>query len=105
MKRSRTARETAKEFAASGRDDLVQKETAEADVFESYAEGIQTLSSEDVTAALKATVEEIKAKAGKVDLGSLIKAAMGAGGSLEGKPVERSKVAELAKKLVSEIQG
>ena len=60
------------QFGAAGRTDLVDKETAELQVLESYLP--QRLSAEEITAAVAAIVAELGA-AGPADMGKVMGAA------------------------------
>lgn len=103
-KRAASARESAKEFAAADRADLVEKETSQAAVYDEYAAQVQTVTTEDITAAIQSTIETLQAQASKVDLGSVIKSVFGPEGQLNGKPAEKSEVAKVAKELVAKLQ-
>lgn len=102
-KRSAAAKTAGEEFKAAGRDDLVEKEEAQAAVIEEYAGTVETMSEDDIKTAVTKVVEEIKAVAqGKTNMGDVLKKVLGPGGSLEGKPVDRSSVARVVKQVLGQ---
>lgn len=102
-KRTAQAKAAGEEFKAAGREDLLEKEESQVAIFEEYAGGVETMSENDITDAVTKVVEEMKAVAeGKVNMGEVLKKLLGSGGSLEGKPVDRSEVARLVKKALGQ---
>ncbi|CAK4033393.1 domain-containing [Lecanosticta acicola] len=102
-KRMAAAKEASNDFQAAGRDDLVEKEQAQAAVFEEYAGSVETLSEDDIKSAVTKVVDEMTAVAqGKVNMGDALKKLLGAGGSLEGKNVDRSEVARVVKQVLGQ---
>ncbi|KAK0266340.1 hypothetical protein LTS09_000292 [Friedmanniomyces endolithicus] len=99
------AAQTAKaEFAGAGRQDLVEQEEQQAKVLEEYAGGVETLGADSVRDSVQRVVEEGKAAlaagAKAANMGDVLKKLLGAGGSLEGKNVERSEVARIVKQMM-----
>lgn len=102
-KRTTAAKAAGEEFKAAGREDLLEKEEAQAAIFEEYAGGVETMPESDVKAAVTKVVDEAKAIAeGKVNMGDVLKKILGPGGSLEGKPVDRSEVARIVKQALGQ---
>ena len=102
-KRATAAKQAGEEFEAAGRQDLGAKEKEQAGVFEEYAEGVEMMSDNDVRDAVIRIVEDVKAKqpGGKLNMGDVLKQLLAPGGSLDGKPVERSEVAKIVKQVLS----
>ncbi|KAK4629737.1 Altered inheritance of mitochondria protein 41, mitochondrial [Fulvia fulva] len=102
-KRAAAAKEASDEFKAAGREDLVEKEEAQAAVLEEYAGSVETMSANDIKDAVNKVVEEAKAVAQeKINMGDVLKKLVGAGGSLEGNPVDRSEVARAVKQALGQ---
>lgn len=102
-KRLASAKEASADFKAAGRDDLVEKENAQAAVCEEYAGTVETLSENDIKDAVIKVIDEMKAVAeGKTNMGDVLKKLLGAGGSLEGKNVDRSEVARIVKQVLAQ---
>lgn len=101
-KRAAAAKAASAEFKGAGREDLVEAEEKQAGIMEEYAGGVETTSLEDIQSAVTQTVGEMKdAAMGKaVGMGEVLKKLLGPGGSLEGKPVEKSEVARVVKEAV-----
>ena len=80
-------KESIEQFDAGGRDDLVQKETAEFEVVASFLP--EQMDEQAIEALLKNVIEEIGAKSPK-DLGAVMKTAMPQlTGKADGKLVQR----------------
>ncbi|EME38427.1 hypothetical protein DOTSEDRAFT_75833 [Dothistroma septosporum NZE10] len=102
-KRAAAAKDASSEFKAAGRDDLVEKEEAQAAVLEEYAGRVETMSTNDIKDAVAKVIDEAKAVAqGRISMGDVLKKLMGAGGMLEGKPVDRSEVARAVKQALEQ---
>lgn len=102
-KRTTAAKAAGEEFKAAGREDLLEKEEAQAAIFEEYAGGVETMPESDIKAAVTKAVDEVKAIVeGKVNMGDVLKKILGPGGSLEGKPVDRSEVARIVKQALGQ---
>ncbi|KAK5167181.1 uncharacterized protein LTR77_007911 [Saxophila tyrrhenica] len=101
-KRAASAKQASNEFKAAGREDLVEREDGQAKVLEEYAGDVETMSEDDIRDAVSKTVAEVKAQAGgKANMGDVLKKLLGAGGELEGKPVERAEVARIVKEALA----
>ena len=103
-KRAAAAQSAKAEFAGAGRQDLVEQEEQQAAVLEEYAGGVQTMGLDHIRDVVQKVVEEGKAAAsGKaLNMGDVLKKLLGAGGSLEGKNVERSEVARVVKQVLGQ---
>ena len=102
-KRAAAAKTAGAEFKAAGRQDLTEQEERQAAVMEEYAGGVAVMSESDLRDAVGKVVDEVKAAAqGKINMGDVLKRLLAPGGSLDGKPVERSEVARLVKNALSE---
>lgn len=102
-KRTAAAKSAGDEFKAAGREDLLEKEEAQVAIFEEYAGGVETMPESDIKNAVTEVVDEVKAVAqGKVNMGDVLKKILGPGGSLEGKPVDRSEVARIVKQALGQ---
>jgi uncharacterized protein YqeY len=99
-KRQAAAKAASAEFKAAGREDLVEKEQGQVDILNEYAGGVETMTVEDVKAAIKSTIDELKAKTPDLKAGPVMKAIFAPGGSLDGKNVEKSMVPGIVKELL-----
>ena len=88
-------RDSIEQFGAAGRQDLVDKETAEIGVLEKYAP--PSASPAELEQAVAAAIAETGATTSK-DMGRVMKAVMGA---LAGKSVDGKAVNELVKKKLA----
>lgn len=99
-KRQAAAKAASEEFKAAGRQDLVEKEQGQVDILDEYAGGVETMAVEDVKAAIKSTIDELRAKTPDLKAGPVMKAIFAPGGSLDGKNVEKSTVPGIVKELL-----
>jgi hypothetical protein len=87
-------KESIEQFGASGRDDLVQKETAELEVVATFLP--EQMDEQAIEALIKSIIEELGAKSPK-DIGAVMKTAMPQlTGKADGKLVQR-----IARELLS----
>lgn len=93
-KRSESAKSAAQEFETASRQDLMEKEQAEAAVLDEYAGTVATISKEDVEAAVKNVIEVMNNKQKKLDKGTVLKKLIAPGGVFDGKPVEKPMVVQ-----------
>lgn len=97
-KRAASAKQASSEFKSAGREDLVEREEDQAKVLQEYAGGVETMSSDDIRDAVTKVVEQTRAESGaKLNMGDVLKKLLAPGGSLDGKPVEKSEVARIVK--------
>ena len=90
----------AQEFESAKRGDLKDKELAQISVMEEYASSVETISEDEITVAIQDTIHRLKTNDQAVNIGSLLRALVGPGGALDGKPVENARVAMLAKEML-----
>ncbi|PGH00903.1 hypothetical protein GX51_05567 [Blastomyces parvus] len=89
------------EYQAAGRADLSESADKELEVLQGYASQVETISDEEIRAAVSRAVENIKNSGEKLVIGTVIKALVGRGGSLEGKPVQVGEISKIVKELIS----
>ena len=102
-KRAAAARSAADEFAMAQRDDLKQKEEAQAMVLEEYAGEVDTVGAEEIEKGVRETIERLRAAGEKLDIGGLRKAILGEGGALHGRPVEVKELVKRVQAALAEI--
>ena len=95
-KRAASSKAAADEAAVAKRSDLRDKEEAQIGIFDEYASQVETMPDEDVETIIRTTMNGLGDQANP---GAVIKALFSSGGPLDGKSVERAKVAALVKKL------
>lgn len=101
-KRSESARNNAKEFEAASRQDLVDKEKAEAAVLDEYAGTVETVSQEEVQTAVRTVVEDLKQNTQqKLDKGTVLKKLIAPGGVFDGKPVDKAMVVQAVHEVMA----
>jgi len=100
-KRISASKDAAQQFSDAKRLDLKEKEEIQIALFEEYAGQIQTMTSEDIKAAVSSTISQLESDNDKSNVGLLMKRLFAPGGALDGKPAERSEVARIAKELLS----
>jgi uncharacterized protein len=88
-----------KEFAQAERDDLKAKQDAEIAVMDEYAGQVETFAEEDISKAIEQAYQNIKDTV-KVNAGLLLKELLRPGGTLDGKPVEKSQVAKMVQEIL-----
>ena len=101
-KRAAAAKQASDEFKSAGRQDLVDKEEGQAKVLAEYAGDVRTMSNNEIRDEVMKVVEEVKAQQpAKINMGDVLKRLLSPGGSLDGKPVERSEVARIVKEVLT----
>ncbi|KAI1344593.1 GatB/YqeY domain-containing protein [Xylariaceae sp. FL0016] len=105
-RQQRTASESVADFAAAGRDDLVEKENAQIAILEEYAagSGVQVVGESELRTIVSGVVGAMESEglvAGKPKMGDLMKKLLAPGGPLEGKNVEKSELAKIVKEITS----
>ncbi|KAM7188221.1 Yqey-like domain containing protein [Rhypophila sp. PSN 637] len=90
-------------FKAAGRDDLVEKESAQVKVLLDYAaeSGVQVLSEQDLETLAGQAREQVAAAGDTLSMGNLMKMLAGPGGLLEGKDFDKTAVAKIVKKIAA----
>lgn len=69
-------------------------------MFEEYAGQVQTMTPGDIKAAVESTIAQLGTDA-KLNVGAVLKNIFAPGGALDGKPAEKSEVAQIVKELLS----
>lgn len=98
-KRILGSKAASEEFAQAKRDDLKEKQDAEIAVMDEYAAQVKTFGEEDLSTAIEQAYQKLKDTA-KVNAGTILKELLGPGGTLDGKPVEKSQVAKMVLDLL-----
>jgi uncharacterized protein len=92
-------RDAAEAFRGGGREEMAQKEEAEAKIIQEYLPA--AASAEDLSAAIAAAIVETAASSMK-DMGAVMKAARA---RLEGKTVDGKAMSDMVKAKLSEADG
>ena len=98
-KRIATSKAASEEFAHAKRDDLKEKQDAEIAVMDEYAGQVKTFGEEDLSRAIEQAYHKFK-DAAKVNAGTILRELLGPGGTLDGKPVEKSQVAKMVQEML-----
>lgn len=99
-RRAKASRSAAVEFSTANRDDLRDKEMAQVDVLDEYIQSVEVVGEEEIRGIVTETIDELKTEQRPINKGSVMKALVGPGGALGGRPVEMEKVAEIVKSMV-----
>ncbi len=99
-KRVKSSESAATDFQAAKRDDLKAREVAQIAVLDEYIQDSNYMREEEVTTAIQEIVDRMKMENKEVNRGSVMKALVGPGGSLEGQTVDKSDVARLVGGLI-----
>lgn len=99
-KRSAAASEAAELFRRNSREDLAEKEMGQREIIEEYAGSVITLGEEEIRRVLEEIRARLEGEGVKINVGSLLKATVGPGGALDGRPVEKDRVASIAKQIL-----
>ena len=99
-KRRAASKTAAAEFLENKREDLSQKQEEEIAVLDEYASQVKVMSEEETAKYVDEAISSIKGGEGKFNAGAVLKELLKNGGPLEGKPVDKSVVARLAKQRV-----
>ena len=96
-KRAAASRSAAEEFSAANRDDLRDKEVAQVAVLEEYASCVDTVGEGEITRITAEVIGRMRTEGLDVNIGTVLKALVGPGGELDGKPVEKGEVAKIVR--------
>ena len=99
-KRAAASKSAAQEFDAANRDDLRDKEVAQAAVLDEYASGVEIIGKDEITEVVAKTIGKMRTDGQITNAGSVLKALIGAGGELDGKPVDKAEVATIVKGML-----
>ncbi|KAI1106955.1 GatB/YqeY domain-containing protein [Jackrogersella minutella] len=102
-KLQRACTDASAEFAAGGRQDLVDKEQAQIDVFSEYIgqSGDETMSEEDLRSLVSDTISLARETNEPVKVGDVMKLLLAPGGPLQGKDVDKALLAKIVKEAMS----
>jgi uncharacterized protein len=98
-KRMASSKAASEEFAEANRDDLKAKQNAEIAVMDEYAGQVETFAEDDISKAIEHAYQTFKDTA-KVNAGMILKELLRPGGTLDGKPVEKSQVAKMVQEML-----
>jgi uncharacterized protein len=98
-KRMAGSKAASEEFAQARRDDLKAEQDAEIAVMDEYASQVDTFGEEEISNAIEQAFETLKGTA-KTNAGTVLKELLRPGGTLDGKPVEKSKVAKMVDEML-----
>lgn len=87
------------EFAQARRNDLKAKQDAEIAVMDEYAGQVDTFGEEEISKAIEQAFETLRGTA-KTNAGMVLKELLRPGGTLDGKPVEKSRVAKMVDEML-----
>jgi uncharacterized protein YqeY len=100
-KSASASRAASEEFKGAGRADLAEKEDLQIKIMEEYAGGVETVSEEEIRAAVKEVLVQMKTEGTKIQVGDLLKRVF-APEVLGEKPVEKGDVAKIARQIMAE---
>ncbi|ODH20880.1 hypothetical protein ACO22_05776 [Paracoccidioides brasiliensis] len=99
-KRAAALKDAKSEYNQAGRADLSDNADKEIQVLDGYASQVETTSAEEIQSAVSKAIAELQSTGEKVVVGSVIKALVGRGGLLEGKPVETAQIIGIANEFI-----
>ena len=94
-KRIKSSEAAANEFKAAKRQDLEAQESAQLAVLNEFLQDSKSLGEDDITTAAQMVIGRMRTEKQDVSRGSVMKALVGPGGSLEGQTVDKKEVARL----------
>ncbi|KAL4876667.1 hypothetical protein BJY04DRAFT_140043 [Aspergillus karnatakaensis] len=104
-KRASASKDSAQQFLEAERPDLKEKEDKAIAILEEYGSQVKTMDVEEIKIIVLEEVAKLSEGNKLPNLGLLFKALYKSGGSLDGKPVDRSVVTEISKKIVAEARA
>lgn len=102
-KRRAASKSAAAEFLENKREDLSQKQEEEIAILDEYANQVKVMSEEETAKYVDEAISSIEGGEGKLNAGAVLKELLKTGGSLEGKPVDKSVVARLVKQRLDAV--
>ncbi|KAL2867203.1 uncharacterized protein BJX67DRAFT_107816 [Aspergillus lucknowensis] len=100
-KRVSASRDAAQQFLEAGRTDLKEKEDRAQAILQEYGGQVETMSPDEIEHIVAQEITKLKEAGKQVQIGIVLKALLGSGGALSGKPAEPSKVTEIIKNSLS----
>jgi uncharacterized protein YqeY len=95
------SRLASQEFRGAGRQDLAEKEDSQLQIMEEYANGIETVSDDDIIAVVKVVIGKMKDEGAMMQMGEVMKRVL-APEILGEKPVPRGDIAKIVKQVLIE---
>ena len=99
-RKSTVSKAVAEDYASVKRGDMAARELEEVEILDGYASSVQTLSEEEMEAAITSLIADVRKDGKEINVGSILKALVGPGGSLAGKPVDNAALAKIAKNML-----
>jgi uncharacterized protein len=103
-KRVASSKSAAEEFAAANRNDLKEKEEAQIAVLDEYASQVKTMSKDEIQNAVQEAIAKLRSDGASINIGRVMRAVSGPGGTLDGKAAEKGEVAHVVKESISNLQ-
>ena len=94
-KKMKSSQEAIRECEQAGRTDLKDKEVAQLSILKSYVKDSNVMTEEDIGKAIQLQVDRLKSEEKPVNVGNMIKALIGPGGTLDGGLVDKRRVARI----------
>lgn len=91
----KSSKAAAEEFQTAKREDLRAREVAQIVLLEEYMRDSGSMEEGDITTAIQDVIGKMRTEEQEVNRGSVMRALVGPGGSLEGQTVDKSSVAKL----------
>ncbi|CUS14805.1 unnamed protein product [Tuber aestivum] len=85
------------EFREAGRGDLVEKETGQVAILDTYAGMVEKVAEEEIEAVVNGVIKAAKEAGEKVDIGSIMKKTLV---ELAGKPAVKAEIAVIVKEAI-----
>ena len=83
------------EFRAAKREDLAARETAQIAIMDEYLQDSDSMGDEEITKVVQNIIGTLKNEGKTINRGTIMKALVGPGGSLEARSVDKSDVARV----------
>lgn len=83
------------EFETAKREDLRSREVAQIAVLNEYIQDSNSMGEEEMTAAIQDLIGKMRTEEKEVNRGSVMKALVGPGGSMDSRTVDKSDLARL----------
>ena len=98
-KRVKSSESAAEEFQNAKREDLRAREVAQSGVLQEYMPS-KTLSEEDLTTIIQDAIGKMRTEGKDINRGSVMKALVADGGSLDGQLVDKKDVAMMVQGMI-----
>lgn len=94
-KRAKSSEDASKEASNANRSDLVDKEEQQIAILNAYVKNSNMMSEDDLRAAIQQSIGQLRTNGSKTDKGSVMKALLSPGGSLDGQLVDKKEVTKI----------